>query len=331
MVNKHVEKLESDLFDEKEISGEKDDTMKEDDLVNALLRGEIIVIPDFGYLEPRSLGGRHTVLFKSANARDAVMQQFSVPADSICDRVSDLLKKGEVVSLPKIGIFRPLKKENGNYTVSFILSSFLRKKLAGEEKKAILPETTKRISDEKNIPRDVTTKLENADPNETIKKEIVSVKPKIEIKAPIVNVPKIARKGDLIIPDDEVISTKKRNYAGVMLLVFACVAVLIIVFSVWFQNKKEEPPKSEVRVIKSVNLPYLAEQNYGNPAFWVYIYEANQEKLISPVNIPEEINLIIPDLSEYNVDVTDSMEIKRAVMKSEVILKQINNINLMDK
>ncbi|MDR0681219.1 MAG: hypothetical protein LBG15_05140 [Dysgonamonadaceae bacterium] len=332
MANKYVEKLKNDLFEEGGVSGEKGDTMENNDLVNALLRGDIVVIPDFGYLEPKSLGGRRTVLFKSANPQDALMQQFSVPPDALCNRISDSLKKGEVVSLPEAGIFRPVKKEDGSTAVSFVLSSFLRKKLAGEEEKEIQTETAEEKRTEEKTLNSITAKEENNDTNETIKKDVVSAKPKIEIKTQKINTQNIARKGDSIIPDDEVISIKRKNYAGLLLLVFASVAVLIIIFSVWFQNKKEEPPASEVRVTKSINLPYLAEQNYGNPVFWVYIYEANQNRLISPVNIPEETDLIIPDLyEEYNVDVTDSMEIKRALMKSEIILKQINNVNLIEK
>ncbi|GHU81082.1 hypothetical protein FACS1894145_8030 [Bacteroidia bacterium] len=74
---------------------------------------------------------------------------------------------------------------------------------------------------------------------------------------------------------------------------------------------------------ESIDLPSLAERKYGNRIFWVYIYEANRDKISSPVNIPAGINLRIPNLWEdYKVDVMDSMEIKRAEILSDVMLKQ---------
>ncbi|GHV30700.1 hypothetical protein FACS1894177_03740 [Bacteroidia bacterium] len=56
--------------------------------------------------------------------------------------------------------------------------------------------------------------------------------------------------------------------------------------------------------------------------FWVYIYEANRDKISSPVNIPTGTDLRLPDLWEdYKVDVMDSMEIKRAGILSDRMLK----------
>jgi hypothetical protein len=108
--------------------------------------------------------------------------------------------------------------------------------------------------------------------------------------------------------------------AGRMSLIVACIAGLIVVLSIVFQKKEEKLIETNTQLAGS--LPYLAEQNYGNPAFWVYIYEANKDKLTSPINIPAKVKLEIPDLSEYNVDVNDSMEIRRAKIMSDMILKQ---------
>jgi len=72
-----------------------------------------------------------------------------------------------------------------------------------------------------------------------------------------------------------------------------------------------------------ISLPALSEQHYGHPAFWVYIYEANLDKIASPANIPKNTSLVIPDLkSEYDIDVTDSKEIQRANILSDIILKK---------
>ena len=63
--------------------------------------------------------------------------------------------------------------------------------------------------------------------------------------------------------------------------------------------------------------------HYGHSAFWVYIYEENKDKLSSPINIPKNISLVIPDLqTEYDVDVTDSMEIQRANILVDIVLRK---------
>ncbi|MDR0428177.1 MAG: hypothetical protein LBH12_06190 [Dysgonamonadaceae bacterium] len=322
MGNRHIEKVKNDLFEKEEMSKSIVDTEKVNNVVNALLRGEIVAVPDFGYLEATNLNGRRTVLFKSAGLDTPVMQQSDELSD-VANRISDALKKGNVVSIPEIGIFRLLKKESGRSSVSFVLSSFLRKRLNGEEIQAPKEIPTETIKEE-DIFDDAIANVEEKEKSKAERKEIIPAKP--EVKAPSVNVPRMAKKGDVIIPNNEVVS-KKKNCLWLLLLITAVIAFLILAVSIWFQNKKEESPVVEIQAVKSVNLPYLAEQNYGNPVFWVYIYDANQEKLTSPVNIPEGIELIIPDLKKYNVDVTDSMEIKLASMKAEVILKQINSIN----
>jgi nucleoid DNA-binding protein len=317
MVNKHIEKIENDLFDENEIPENKIDMTNMKSAVDALLKGEKVVIPDFGYLEPKSMGGRRTVVFNRPGPHEAVLPQDEELSALLYSRISNPLKAGKVVSLPELGVFRPVGKENGSNAILFILSSFLRKQLNGEEKAAV-----QKLKKEESIPDKVILKEEERqeqNPDYPGKPKIVAPK-RPEVRP-------MAKTGDVIIPEDDEIVLKKKNHTGWILLFVAFAAVLVIGSSMLFQNKKEEVPVPKPQVTQSINLPYLAKQNYGNPIFWVYIYEANQDKLFSPVNIPEGIELTIPDLSEYGVDATDSMEIKRALMKSEVILKQINNNN----
>jgi hypothetical protein len=145
--------------------------------------------------------------------------------------------------------------------------------------------------------------------------------------------------GDLVVPQEG----KKRNVVGMRSLAIALVAIVVLVFIVWYftsestnksndyasvsgNNKATLVTDQSLELTKSdesIDLPSLAEQKYGNRIFWIYIYEANRDKISSPVNIPAGIKLRIPNLLEdYKVDVTDSMEIKRAGILSDIILKQ---------
>ena len=45
-------------------------------------------------------------------------------------------------------------------------------------------------------------------------------------------------------------------------------------------------------------LAQIARRHYGNPDYWVYIYEANKDQIVNPSELPAGIELIIPDLSE---------------------------------
>ncbi|MCL1938749.1 MAG: hypothetical protein FWF52_10180 [Candidatus Azobacteroides sp.] len=112
-----------------------------------------------------------------------------------------------------------------------------------------------------------------------------------------------------------------RSALGFMMLFVAVIIALGMMVKIFSSKEKNKSTNLEQQQVVG-SLPYLAEQNYGNPAFWVYIYEANRDKLTSPINIPAKIELEIPDLSEYNVDVKDSLEIKRAKVMSDMILKQ---------
>ena len=148
-------------------------------------------------------------------------------------------------------------------------------------------------------------------------------------KQPLSMTSRTSRVGDVIVPQDElVIKSKSKGIPGWMLGVVAGIAVLIVVVMTLISqsNKKTEEEMVLSIPTQSINLPSLAEMHYGNAAFWIYIYEANYDKLNSPVNIPSNVSLLIPDLkNEYNIDVMDSMEIKRANILSEMLLKKNNN------
>lgn len=280
-------------------------------IVNNLMRGENVIIPDFGYLELKSLSDKRTVLFKSGDrlsAKLAVDEKNGLQS-TINDLISAPLKEGKVVTLSKLGVFRPIKAAEG-FRLSFTPSLSLRKRLNGEED-IVEVKVNERSSSDEVV--DININTEKNDP---------APKPRTGTGK------KTAQVGDVIIPQDDVsVSSKKmRNRAGWLVAAVAVLAIGYIVWTSFFSknNTEEQPLPVATQQSNKVNLPALSEQHYGNPIFWVYIYEANQDKLTSPINVPAGISLVIPDLEEeYAVDISDSLEIHRANSRAESILKQL--------
>ncbi|MDR2056683.1 MAG: hypothetical protein LBP83_00060 [Dysgonamonadaceae bacterium] len=367
----------------------KDTTINTLDIViaNALLKGQDVVIPGFGYLELKLFPDRRTVLFKSANPQDLPSELYLEGLDEkdhffilkMC--ISNPLEEGKVVSMPGLGIFRPLKREDGSFHVSFTPSSFLRQRLNEEKTEnkqtignvKIEPElptakseqelivgTTEGLSSESEVICQESPIVEKSEVSEEKKQVLPDInaaedntsnksRKKRSIVTPLANL-KIQtsdadQNGIFQVNNDnnkrqegnedfyrnetpfEIIKTKRKNISGILLGVVCLIAIIVIIFTIFFQGKEKENtvanPQSE-----SLNLVDLARKNYGNPAFWVYIYESNKDKLTSPVNIPQSVTLTIPDLSEYNIDIKDSLEIIRANIRSEDILeKYIENKN----
>lgn len=328
-------------------------------VVDALLKGQIVVIPDFGYLELKSFADRRSVLFKVAESKDlpsTMVFEGLEDADyfsMLSDNISKPLKEGKVVSMPNLGIFRPLKREDGRYHVSFTTSSFLRKRLNGENtvnevyhKDAAVPDS-KEEANEPLLPVEQPIKSATQAFNHE-KKEIDNISREeiqhidkvsrnkntaIEATATVFSVVNkdIEQKPGAVAPLlSEVVEEgngKKRIISEKILFLFFLIVFIIIVL-LFFLSKKED--KDVVNANPGlpnagVNLVDLAKENYGNAAFWVYIYDKNQDKLTSPINIPKGIKLTIPDLSEYNIDIRDSMEIIRANIRSENILQKYKN------
>ena len=333
-------------------------------IVDTLLKGQKIEIPDYGYLELRSLSGKSTVLFKAANLQNSSIQQpfyewKGGDQESVFQEVISIpLKAGEVVSLPKLGTFRPIKQADGTFRLSFTMSSSLRKQLNGElvEEGAKSEASTSNFNapEEKITPivsfeRTVieNNKLEvSSDLSPSPSPEVVSPKEITPIvlseASPIIpkeRGPIISPKKELeILPredkediefQDEIFTRgkKKSPWRRFIFIIFFCI---LIALSFYYLNemreREEQQPNASIdhQPSQSLSLLDLAEQHYGNSVFWVYIYDANRSKLSSPLNIPKGVTLTIPDLSqsEYKVDVKDSLEIQRAKIKSENILKQ---------
>ena len=278
-------------------------------IVNALLKGEKVVIPDLGYLELKSVAGRRTVLFKALKPQDPFLLPFAdaeaKQESALYKQIAFPLQEGKAVSLPQLGIFHPLKNSDGSLRVSFAPGASLRKQLNGEAEP--LPEAAGAIT--------LVT------PEQSSKPEAPQVYPLRETKP----VTTSAQQDDVIITPEEKTDWKRRKNKKkkerVWLIGFVALLLIIVVFVI--RSKKDEPPlaSDDREAAKSVNLPDLAKQHYGNAVFWVYIYEANQDRLVSPVNIPAELQLVIPDLSA-GINLTDSTEIQRAQGMANTILRQ---------
>jgi len=314
-------------------------------ITESLLKGKSVIIPDFGHLEIKTLGNRKTVLFKYSESNDSFLRVVSVSsdkekkfADALYSIISTPLKEGQVVNLPKTGVFRPVKRENGEIHVSFILSAYLRKLLTeGEVKKEAIKEVNKLADAKESKEKPQETPKEEITPNKvhvsTSTGKIAgkeTVRPTDSYIREKTNLPrerKISKIGDQIVPQDDTYEkSRSRNLGGTILFigVIITLAVVLVTTIHTIKNKKANDHVEIVLPVESIDLPSLAYQHYGNPVFWIYIYEANRDKLKSPVNIPKNFSLVIPDLkTEFDVDVVDSLEIQRATIRADIVLKEI--------
>jgi len=64
-------------------------------------------------------------------------------------------------------------------------------------------------------------------------------------------------------------------------------------------QQKAAPAGRVTEVVRpGSRLAQIARRHYGNPDYWVYIFEANQDKLSKPSELPVGIELVIPSLAE---------------------------------
>lgn len=68
-----------------------------------------------------------------------------------------------------------------------------------------------------------------------------------------------------------------------------------------------------IRVQEIDNLKTLAAHHLGDSVFWPYIYMVNTEKLSSVHAVKAGMTLYLPDSAFYNINVKDSVAIKRAI------------------
>jgi hypothetical protein len=329
-------------------------------IVSLLLKEGKVVIPELGYLELKVFPDKRTVLFKAVENLPLFLSSEGSIQSLIYNSISVPLKEGKIVTLPEVGVFRPMKNANGSCRISYTISSSLRKLLndnkENDTEKPEIPATPVEeaddevtlapVVDEQDVEEGKKETVKNnaehkaTENNEKIEEKVVSApkrETKVERKLPIY-VRNTSKVGDLVVSQEKtkIDVTKKRGIGA------AVAALIVLILLVWYflpqgknkysnesvfasKNKKEltQEINESAKYHKSIDLPSLAEQKYGNRIFWIYIYEANRDRITSPVNIPAGTDLKIPDLWEdYKVDVRDSMEIKRAGILSDIMLKQ---------
>ena len=69
-------------------------------------------------------------------------------------------------------------------------------------------------------------------------------------------------------------------------------------------------------------LAQIARRHYGNPDFWVFIYEANRDQITDPSNLPIGIEIEIPNLSERLKGMNETDAAQEAQRLKEEILNR---------
>ena len=69
-------------------------------------------------------------------------------------------------------------------------------------------------------------------------------------------------------------------------------------------------------------LAQIARRHYGNPEFWVFIYEANRDQITDPSNLPVGIEIEIPNLSERLKGMNETEAAQEAQRLKEEILNR---------
>ena len=311
-------------------------------IIETLSKEGKVVIPDFGYLELRLIGDRHTAFFNSFDDKDSSSLQ-TIHAGTDKENINNLhafittpLKEEKIVNLPRVGIFRPVRREDGKIRISFIPSSYLRKQLNQEKE---VDEITgveevreiEEVEEVKELGGIDTDKSANVDEN-SFKDDT----PQIH-RSSVSSRQKTHQVDDSHVNHDHISEKRRgsRNLSGSLLFIVAVVIVALFAVYIFLfsgSNKKIEDPVELIQPSEPIDLFSLAEQHYGHRAFWVYIYETNSDSskvkspLKSPINIPRNITLVIPDLkTEYQVDITDSLEIQRAMIKADIELNKMKN------
>ena len=313
-------------------------------IIESLLKRGKVVIPDFGHLEIKSFGDKRTILLKSPEGNDSFYQLMSSISEkdkkdtnTLYKAISAPLKEGKTVNLPQVGVFRPVIRENGKIHLSFIPAISLKKLLNRDEEEEIeeivnineietIPKISKSLFELQKSEKDKEKDKNKFGSGETVRgykweEPVTPQKSKFDSFPQEKRAPAI----DIVKTDDQAEIKRSRNFTGTLLLVVALIVLVVTVaINIVYQSGKKEDDKGEIigPVESQFTLTSLAEQYYGHPAFWIYIYYANMDKLNSPINIEETVSLVIPDLkTEYNVDITDSTEIQRAKMSADNVLK----------
>ena len=76
------------------------------------------------------------------------------------------------------------------------------------------------------------------------------------------------------------------------------------------------------RIMSGSRLARMAERYYGTSDFWVYIYEANKDRIVNPDNIPTGTLIYIPKIDARLIDATNPRCLKKARELHDLYVKQ---------
>lgn len=88
------------------------------------------------------------------------------------------------------------------------------------------------------------------------------------------------------------------------------------------KSQENSAHNSSVRIKQGMTLRNIAQTHYGNALYWVYIYDANKDKLSNPNTLVEGSTLAIPSLSRYGIsDPKDPSQLEKAQRMEHEIVK----------
>lgn len=87
------------------------------------------------------------------------------------------------------------------------------------------------------------------------------------------------------------------------------------------QPEKQYP--ESLTLGKGETLRTIALDLFGNKEFWVYIYQENIHNINNPNVIPVGTELLIPDISKYDIDADNPQSIAIAKERGERIIKAL--------
>lgn len=76
------------------------------------------------------------------------------------------------------------------------------------------------------------------------------------------------------------------------------------------------------RIMSGSRLARMAERYYGTSDFWVYIFEANKDRIVNPDNIPTGTLIYIPKIDPRLIDATNPRCLKKARELHDLYVKQ---------
>ncbi|MDR1561802.1 MAG: hypothetical protein LBS54_01775 [Dysgonamonadaceae bacterium] len=299
--------------------------------VKALLKGETVFIPTLGYLSVFFISGRKTVLFKTLTGKESentVQDLFDMDA-----LVTQPLREGTTVNIPELGNFRPIRNSNGSLRVAYTVSPALRNMLNDIESVPSPPKISPLLSDPSPLEKEEIPEQVEQETLQIVEEpeQPVSPKPKPHVidSAPV---PKKEEETGNSSVGKQIVEWSNRSRSKLeipwdrifnyVIVGGMAIVLLFFIYSKYFK-KTDKIKRPVITRSEGIMTPLteLAEKNYGNSAFWVYIYESNREKLVSPINIPKGIDIIIPNLKdEYGVNPTDSADIRNAVLQGNIII-----------